>query len=207
MIMPAEEDLLTRAEMLEDTGDLAAQISEVLTGASRAGTDPQAVASLIAAVGILDPGAAPGYDPGTRHDRDRGGGYRSDAEMLEAVSEAENDIRERLREVRQLQERAGSALDAAEKALAAARAMPVRDECDGCHRHRDAAIAAAQKRMKACEAAGDILGPLAGRLAAAVDRLRQVPHDLGEVYELVYAFIRKGGKLPDCARWIEGARA
>jgi hypothetical protein len=37
-----------------------------------------------------------------------------------------------------------------------------------------------------------------------LERLRQVPHDLGEVYDLVYAFIRKGGKLPDCARWIEG---
>jgi hypothetical protein len=34
--------------------------------------------------------------------------------------------------------------------------------------------------------------------------LRQVPHDLGEVYELVYAFIRRGGKMPRPGRWITG---
>jgi hypothetical protein len=37
-----------------------------------------------------------------------------------------------------------------------------------------------------------------------LSRLRQVPQDLGEVYEVVYAFIRRGGKLPVMARWIEG---
>src|SRR5690348_2849383 len=37
----------------------------------------------------------------------------------------------------------------------------------------------------------------AGPLAAG-------PYDLGEVYELVYQFIGKGGKLPVYARWIEG---
>ena len=37
--------------------------------------------------------------------------------------------------------------------------------------------------------------------------LRQVPHDLGEVYELVYDFIRRGGKMPRYGRWIEGAPA
>jgi hypothetical protein len=37
----------------------------------------------------------------------------------------------------------------------------------------------------------------------------RVPGDLGEVYELVYEFIGKGGKLPVYARWIggEGTRA
>jgi hypothetical protein len=34
--------------------------------------------------------------------------------------------------------------------------------------------------------------------------LRQVPHDLGEVYELVYGFIRRGGKMPRPGRWITG---
>jgi len=50
----------------------------------------------------------------------------------------------------------------------------------------------------------EILGPLAQRLRQALGRLRQVPENLGEVYELVYAFIRKGGRLPVYARWIEG---
>jgi len=60
--------------------------------------------------------------------------------------------------------------------------MPVKDKCDGCHGAKEAAIQA-------------VLG-----------RLRQVPEDLGDVYELVYEFIRKGGKLPVYARWIEGER-
>ena len=34
-----------------------------------------------------------------------------------------------------------------------------------------------------------------------------VPQDLGEVYELIYEFVRRGGKLPRHARWIEGANA
>ena len=31
--------------------------------------------------------------------------------------------------------------------------------------------------------------------------LCDVPYELGEVYQLVYAFIRKGGKLPDFLRY------
>ncbi len=34
-----------------------------------------------------------------------------------------------------------------------------------------------------------------------------VPQDLGEVYELIYEFVRRGGKLPRYPRWIEGANA
>ena len=45
-----------------------------------------------------------------------------------------------------------------------------------------------------------------GRRAIAVmaGYLQRVPGDLGEAYELVYEFIRKGGKLPVYARWVEG---
>jgi hypothetical protein len=35
--------------------------------------------------------------------------------------------------------------------------------------------------------------------------LRQLPHDLGEVYELIYEFIRRGGQMPRAGRWIQGA--
>jgi Trypsin-like peptidase domain len=63
------------------------------------------------------------------------------------------------------------------------------------------------KSTIAVEAAGGILDPLTQRLQTALAQLRQVPEDLGEVYELVYAFIRKGGKLPVYARWIEGEEA
>jgi hypothetical protein len=53
----------------------------------------------------------------------------------------------------------------------------------------------------------DILDPLARRLHAALAGFRRVPADLGEIYELVYDFIRGGGKLPVRARWIEGQGA
>jgi hypothetical protein len=100
-----------------------------------------------------------------------------------------------------------AAMDAAHPALAAAYAMPVKDECDGCHSAKEAAIQAALSRIRPCETAAEILDPLAGRLRAALTQLRQVPEDLGEVYQLVYEFIRHGGKLPVHARWIEGKPA
>jgi acyl-CoA reductase-like NAD-dependent aldehyde dehydrogenase len=98
--------------------------------------------------------------------------------------------------------------------------MSTKEPCDGCHSARAAAIAAAeaavadaeariadaQRRIAICEAAADILGPLAERLARALAQLRTVPQDLGEVYQLVYEFVRSWGKLPRYARWIEGAR-
>ena len=202
-----EEQLLTRAEVLEDTGELVQSITAVLAGAQGAGVDPAAVTSLQAAVRALDPGASTGYDAGSKEDRQPGGGYRSDGEFLEAAAEAEGDVLERLREAEKLQEQLAAAMDAAQAALDAAYAMPVKDECDGCHGIKEAAIADALHRIGLCEAAAGILDPLAGRLRAALERLRQVPQDLGEVYQLVYEFIRKGGKLPVYGRWIEGEKA
>jgi hypothetical protein len=202
-----EETLIARAEVLEDAGELVQAITAVLTGAQGAGVDPAAVTSLQDAVRALDPGAGICYDAGSNEDRQPGTGYRSDGTFLEAVSDAEDEVRDRLREVQQLQEQIMAALDAAQEALAAAYAMPVKDECDGCHGIKEAAIQDALRRIGLCDAAAEILDPLALRLQAALGHLRQVPQDLGEVYELVYAFIRKGGKLPMMARWIEGAGA
>ena len=187
-----EEQLHARAEMLEETGELAAAVTAITVGASGAGVDPRAIVSLRAAIRALDPaGAPPGYQACSRTDRHSGGGYGSDAEFLEAACQA----------------------------LAAAHAMPVKKECDGCHSRKAAAIAAAEaaladaeervrdatRRISICEDTAEILDPLTRRLEAALQALRQVPHDLGEVYELIYAFIRRGGKMPRFGRWIEGA--
>ena len=229
-----EERLYARAEMLDETGELAQAVTELLDGAQGAGVDPRAVISLTAALQTLDPGASTGYSAGSRKDRRDSSGYGSDGEFLEALSDAEDQVRERLREVKALREQASLALDRAEQdlgqarrdlevareALAAACAMPTRKPCDGCHRARTAAIAAAEaavadaeaqiadaeRRIGICEAAADLLDPLAERLARALARLRTVPQDLGEVYELIYKFVRSGGKLPRYARWIEGER-
>ena len=229
-----EERLYARAEMLEETGELAQAVAEVLTGAQGAGVDPRAVISLTAALQTLDPGAAVSYSAGSQKDRQDGTGYGSDGEFLEALSDAEDQVREHLREVKELREQVSLALDraqqdlgqarrdlaAARAALAAAYAMSTREPCDGCHGARAAAIAAAEaavadaeariadaeRRIAICEAAADILDPLAERLARALAQLRTVPQDLGEVYELIYEFVRSGGKLPRYGRWIEGAR-
>jgi hypothetical protein len=230
-----EERLYARAEMLDETGELAQAVTELLDGAQGAGVDPRAAISLTAALQTLDPGASTSYTAGSKEDRQDGTGYGSDGEFLEALSDAEDQVCERLREVKAVQEQVSLALDRAQQdlgqagrdlevaraALAAAYAMPTRQPCDGCHNARAAAIAAAEaavadaeariqdaeRRIGICEAAADILGPLAERLTRALTRLRTVPQDLGEVYELIYQFVRAGGKLPRYARWIEGANA
>jgi hypothetical protein len=233
MMTGYEEQLYARAEMLDETGDLAAAVTAILAGASGAGVDPGAVTGLQDAVRALDPaGAAPGYQAGSSTDRHPGTGYTSDGEFLEAVSDAEDEVRERQRETADLQKQAVAALDAAERDLeqgrhdltrarldlAAAHATPTGDPCEGCHDAKEAAITAAEdavavaedcirdagRRIGLCEDASGILDLLAQRLATALTRLRQVPADLGAVYELVYGFIRGGGKLPVRARWIEG---
>jgi hypothetical protein len=229
-----EERLYARAEMLEETGELAQAVTGILTGAQGAGVDPRAVISLTAALQTLDPGAAVSYSAGSQKDRRGGTGYGSDGEFLEALSDAEDQVRGRLREVKQLQDQVLAAVDraqqdlgharrdlaAARADLAAAYAMGTREPCGGCHGARAAAIAAAEaaiaeaeariadaeRRIGICEATADLLDPLTGRLARALAQLRTVPQDLGEVYELIYAFICSGGKLPRYGRWIEGAR-
>lgn len=231
-----EEQLYARAEMLDETGDLAAAVAEVLAGASGAGLDPRAVTGLRNAVRALDPaGGAPGYQAGSSADRHHGTGYGSDGEFLEAICDAEDMIRERLHEVSDLQERVTAALDASEHDLeegcrelagaradlAAADAMTTKNPCQGCHGRKAIAIAGAEdavadadrriadatRRIGLCESAAEILDTLGKRLQAALKVILRVPHDLGEVYQLVYEFICGGGKLPVLARWIEGAPA
>jgi hypothetical protein len=228
-----EEQLYARAEMLEETSDLADEAAAIYAGAGSAGVDPRAVTHLADAIRELDPaGSVPAYDAGRGTQRQAGGGYASDAELLEALSDAEEEIIIRRADVHRLREEADAAADAAgddreegredlDRARAdldAAYAMPANDPCDGCHGRKaaaieaaEAAIAAAEARIRdaerragICEAAAEILGPLSARLTAALESLRKVPHDLGEIYELVYDFIRRGGKLPVYARFIEG---
>ena len=230
-----EEKLYARAEMLKETGDLAQAVSGILAGAQGADVDPRAVTSLTAALQTLDPGAGPGYAVGGKKDRQDGSGYGSDGEFLEALADAEDQVREHQREVKTLGEQVALALDRAQQdlgqarrdletaraALAAAYAMGTREPCAGCHSARAAAIAAAEaaiaaaeariadagRRTGICEAAADLLDPLAERLARALTRLRTVPQDLGEAYQLVYEFVCSGGKLPRYGRWIDGANA
>ncbi|HEV2253218.1 MAG TPA: hypothetical protein VGS06_08495 [Streptosporangiaceae bacterium] len=199
-----EETLLARGQVLSETGDLAETLGQVLEGLQGAGADPGAAVSLQAAIRALDADEDATYDPGSPDDRGPGSGYGSDAEFVEAVHDAETALRERLRDVQRLQEEIIVALDAAQMALEAALAMPVKEKCDGCHGAKAAAIADAERRIRLCDDATEITDPLALRLRQALGHLLQVPAQLGEVYELVYAFVSKGGKLPIRGRWIEG---
>ena len=73
-----EERLYARAEMLDENGELAQVVAEVLTGAQGAGVEPRAVISLTAALQTLDPGASTSYTAGSKEDRQDGTGYGSD---------------------------------------------------------------------------------------------------------------------------------
>lgn len=113
----------------------------------------RALVSLHAAIRALDPaGAPPSYQASHR-----GSGYGSDSEFLEAISDAEDQIRDRMQAATQLQEQATTAagqaqadldaqqeLQAAKADLAAAHAMPTRHPCTGCHGTKTTAIATAE---------------------------------------------------------------
>jgi hypothetical protein len=225
-------ELAIRAEMAVETGDLTAMLTEILAGAEQAGADPAAVTGLTAAIKTLDPSAGIRYNAGDPSDRRRNTGYPSEWEFLEAVSDAEDEIARRRREAAVLSKDVTAALEEsqaeladareamadARDALAAAYAMPTRVPCTGCHGEKEAAISAAEAAIAAaeaqiadaieaaatCEAAAEILQPLLVALVGALACVRRVPQDLGEVYELVYSFVRGGGKLPAYARWVEG---
>ena len=195
-----ERQLLARARELADLGELAETATAILGGARRAGLDPDALGGLVGAAAALGtPGIkvyAAGKGPGTR--------YADEREFLGALADAEDDIAERLKATGRLHDQAVTSLDSALDALEAARAMHVKEKCDGCHGARAAAIAAAEARVRLCEDAIEILEPLAARLRHALARIRAVPSDLGETYESVYNLIRRGGRMPHEGRWIEG---
>jgi hypothetical protein len=199
-----EETLLARAQVLTETGDLAGNLGQILEGLQDAGADPGCAVSLQAAILALDPDEDASCDPGGPGDRRPGGGYGSDAEFVEAVHDTETALRERLHDAERLQEEIIVALDAAQMALEAALAMPVKEECDGCHGAKAAAVADAERRIGLCDDTTGITDPLALRLRQVLGHLLQVPVQLGEVYELVYAFVSKGGKMPVWGRFIMG---
>ena len=198
-----ERQLLARARELADLGELAEEVTAILGGGRRAGLDPDALGGLVGAAAVLGTAGitvyAAGKGPGTR--------YADEGEFLGALADAEDDIAERLKTAGRLHDQAVAALDSALDALEAARAMHTGEPCDGCHGRKAAAIADAEARVRLCEAAIEILVPLAAQLRHALARIRAVPSDLGETYESVYAMIRRGGVMPYEGRWIEGVRA
>jgi len=208
-----ERQLLARARELADPGDLAEEVLGILGGARRAGLDPDALGGLIGAALALGAGSLRIY-AASQHTS-----ACDERQFLGHLAATEDDIAERLHAARQLASQASAArqaacagLDAAEDALAAARAMAVTEPCQGCHGARAAAISAAQDtiadaqaRITACEDALQTLGELSRQLRYALARIRAVPADLGETYEAVYTLLRRGGVMPHHGRWITGS--
>jgi len=64
---------------------------------------------------------------------------------------------------------------------------------------------AARAAAADCEVALDILPAVHAALEAALESVRSVPADMGEVYEVPYQFLRSGRTLPHDTDFLTGA--
>ena len=209
-----ERRLLARARALTDLSELSGSTLTCLGAARHAGLDPDALHGLVGCAAWLGATSLETYTAGEGWT----GRHSDERHFLGHVSSIEDDIEERLGDAARLGREVSAALDVARAdlddardQLAAAEAMPLHEECDGCHARRDAAIAAAealirecQTRISICEDIERALHVLRQHLERARARIRAVPADLGETYESVYRLIRRGGHMPYEGRWITG---
>ena len=214
MSADGELQILLWAQELADLGELAETVTGILGGARNAGLDPDALGGLAGAALALSADSDRVYAAG----KGTTGRYADEGQFLADVSDAEDEIAERLRAAGKLWNQTQAAashavrdLRQARRELAAAYAMPVGDPCDGCHGRKAAAIEAAREaiadaneRIAVCQSALEVLGELITRLRHALARIRAVPSDLGETYESVYNLIRRGGVMPHEGRWVTG---
>jgi hypothetical protein len=211
MTAGTERAILARAHDLDDTGDLAEDVTDALGRGRGARLDPDALTSLAAAALAL------GADSVTVY-RATGAAFTDDREMAEAVGDAEDAIADRAAAVaRELaaaqtaRQDARETLAAAHDDLAAAQAMPTRQPCDGCHDDRADAITAAREavtgareRTTCAEQAITVLASLAERLARALALIRRVLPEVGEVYEPVYEHVDAGRVMPKDGDFLTG---
>lgn len=214
MVTEYERQLLARARRLTDLSDIKDAALACLGGARHAGLDPDALHGLVGCAAALGATSLQTYTAGEGWT----GRHTDERHFLGHVASIEDDIEERLGDTARLARQIEAALPAAREdletarhQLAAARAMPVKDRCDGCHARRAAAIAAAEAlitdcetRIGMCEDIGQALTVLRQHLERARARIRAVPADLGETYESVYNLIRRGGRMPFEGRWMTG---
>ena len=209
-----ERRLLARARALTDLSELSGSTLTCLGAARHAGLDPDALHGLVGCAAWLGATSLQTYTAGDGWT----GRHPDERHFLGHVASIEDDIEERLGDTARLARQTETALeaaredlDAARTQLAAARALPTGEPCDGCHARRAAAIAAAEAlirecetRIGICEDIGQALKVLRKHLERARARIRAVPADLGETYESVYRLIRRGGVMPYEGRWITG---
>ena len=209
-----ERRLLVRARELTELDDLTDAALSCLGAARHAGLDPEAITGLVGCAAALGADSTATYSAGDGWT----GRHADERAFLTHVSDIEDGIEEHLGAVARLAREVTTALDAALEDLEdardqqdAARAMPVHEDCDGCHGRRSTAIDAAraliadcETRAGICEDIAPVLDTLARRLRHALARIRAVPADLGETYESVYNLLRAGGWMPHEGRFITG---
>jgi hypothetical protein len=215
MTAAAERALLTRAEELADTAELAGQITGIIGRARAARVDQAALGGLVTAVRVLDGDVTALFRAVRGHHPD--GAFSRDTGLLEAAEEIEDDISARIRATSQLERQADEALQrarageaAAARDLSAAHAMPTADPCRGCHPAKASAIAAAQRdldnareRGSYASAALDTLTPL--KLPQALRAVRRLPDELREVYEPAYALVTRDPRaMPKDSDFLTG---
>jgi hypothetical protein len=200
-----------RADHLADIEELAAAAVEVLGSGRGARLDPDALTSLAGAALALGADSVAVY-------RARSKASTSDTELISDTEEVAADVAARLQgaldlaeETRRELARARAAEQVARALLAAARALPIKEKCDGCHGEREDAIAEAQAAIGealadqgCCEDALETLTELIPGLRRALALLRKVADDLETAYEPVYDHVRSGHVLPADGDWLTG---
>lgn len=199
MSADAERALLTRAEELAETTDIADEIITLIARARRARVDQSALSGPVAAVRALD--GNPFRLMAAALGRTGLPLYRTDAALIADGDDIEDELsaREKIQAalmtaaIRAFKQARDDAERAAE-ALEDARAMAVKDECDGCHEARAAAIDAAIDALRdARDRAGlakDAFRTLRRlRFHAARAAMERLPGDLQAVYEAVYDLV------------------
>lgn len=168
-----------------DAADLGQDAAAVTAGCRAARIAPEAARSLVAAALALEaphPGFYAAAPP-----------VPTDEALLTAAGDLESDAADLLNAARGLHDQAAAARQAASAAAAAA----AREEAaTGTTEATQTAISAAVSQAADCDAALEILGTWGPRLKYAAARLGQVPDDLECAYEVPYAHVRSGRKLP-----------
>ena len=220
--------------MLDETGEPAVAVTaNALAGASGAGVDPRAITSLRAALAALDPaGDLAGLPGGQRHRPAPRQRVPVGGEFLEAVSDADDQIRDWLRDVKQLRNKSpprrtrptptGNTRNGTCKPPG--RPWPPRTPCPprglrGCQAARPPRspppkqpspwrrpVRDAKRRIGICEDTAEIRT----RSPAGSSRPANASPGAARPRRGLRAdlrFIRRGGKMPILGRWIEGAPA
>jgi hypothetical protein len=170
---------LARAEHLTDTEETADTLAHIAGRCQATGLDSEVTRPILVATVTL------GQRP------KRGLAWANDVEMVEAVEEVTDELRNQVLEIRRFRITVYTDLEIIEAKLTTTKGV----EAD--HLRAKAAD---------CQAALEVLADGDARLTYVMSRLIAVPDDLGDVYEAAYQTVSRGHRLPFDGRFL-GATA